>query len=301
MNAPYPTPPAATPLDRRQLAALLADTPRAWPLEFVQTTGSTNTDLASYLKTLPRTPDALSLPLVRVAAEQTAGRGRHGRAWLTQPGDALLSSIACVLPRPPNALAGLSLAVGTALAEGLGTLPLAVTHNLALKWPNDVLLLHAGGAGKLAGILIETVWSTANVSAIVIGIGVNVHGTPIPARQHAPSAKNLAYEENLPPVALTSAVPGVTLTETLAITLNALAPALEAFSAAGFAPFHTRWNQLHAYAKRDIVLLERHAEVTRGVATGVNEHGQLLLDTPAGRRVVTSGDITLRAIVGAST
>ena len=53
-----------------------------------------------------------------------------------------------------------------------GTLPLSASARLALKWPNDVLI----DDGKLAGILIETAWNTPQATAVVIGIGINLHG-----------------------------------------------------------------------------------------------------------------------------
>ena len=77
-----------------------------------------------------------------------------------------------MLPRPLEGLAGLSLAVGVALVDGLRSLPVAGPGQIALKWPNDVLL----EGDKLAGILIETAWSTDDASAVVIGIGTNVKG-----------------------------------------------------------------------------------------------------------------------------
>lgn len=70
---------------RNRLDAHLDAAPRAWPLDIVAATGSTNADLANRLKALPRTANALPAPLVRVAFEQTAGRGRQGRPWFAQP------------------------------------------------------------------------------------------------------------------------------------------------------------------------------------------------------------------------
>ncbi|MCG3102166.1 hypothetical protein MAQ58_22450, partial [Enterobacter sp. DRP3] len=77
--------------------------------------------------------------------------------------------------------AGGALAIGVALAEGLATLPLDARMRVALKWPNDLLLTTDDDGtprivGKLAGILIETVWTTADATAVVIGFGINVRG-----------------------------------------------------------------------------------------------------------------------------
>ncbi|WP_431820618.1 biotin--[acetyl-CoA-carboxylase] ligase [Burkholderia sp. F1] len=288
---------------RSRLDAHLDAAPRAWPLDIVAATGSTNADLAARLKALPRTANALPAPLVRVAFEQTAGRGRQGRPWFAQPGNALLCSVGCIVPRPVDALGGLSLAIGVALAEGLAALPLDARSGVALKWPNDLLLTAAdAGAqrgvrivGKLAGILIETVWTTPDATAIVIGFGVNVRGAEAVAAQvDAQRAREASTAGALPPAALSSAWAAANLTDTLAASLNALTPALAQFAADGLAPFVPRWHARHAYAGREVVLIEQGAERARGIATGIDAAGQLLLDTPGGVQAIAAGDVSLR-------
>ncbi|PCE31381.1 biotin--[acetyl-CoA-carboxylase] ligase [Burkholderia ubonensis] len=285
---------------RNRLDAHLDAAPRAWPLDIVAATGSTNADLAARLKALPRTANALPAPLVRVAFEQTAGRGRQGRPWFAQPGNALLCSVGCIVPRPVDALGGLSLAIGVALAEGLAALPLDTRCGVALKWPNDLLLTaaDAGGqriVGKLAGILIETVWTTSDATAIVIGFGVNVRGAEAVAAQvDAQRAREASTAGALPPAALSSAWAAANLTDTLAASLNALTPALAQFAADGLAPFVPRWHARHAYAGREVVLIEQGAERARGIATGIDAAGQLLLDTPGGVQAIAAGDVSLR-------
>lgn len=286
---------------RSRLDAHLDAAPRAWPLDIVAATGSTNADLAARLKTLPRTAHALPAPLVRVAFEQTAGRGRQGRPWFAQPGNALLCSVGCIVPRPVDALGGLSIAIGVALAEGLATLPLDARSRVALKWPNDLLLTATddGGTsrivGKLAGILIETVWTTADATAVVIGFGINVRGAEAVAAQvDALRAREAALASGLPPAALSMACASANLTDTLAASLNALTPALAQFATDGLAPFLPRWHALHAYAGREVVLLEQGVERARGIATGIDAAGQLLLDTPNGIQAIAAGDVSLR-------
>lgn len=285
---------------RGRLEAHLDATPRAWPLDIVAATGSTNADLAARLKALPRAANALPAPLVRVAFEQTAGRGRQGRPWFAQPGNALLCSVGCIVPRPVDALGGLSIAIGVALAEGLAALPLDARSGVALKWPNDLLLTATDAGtqrivGKLAGILIETVWTTADATAVVIGFGVNVRGAETVAAQvDAQRAREASLAGALPPAALSSAWSSANLTDALAAALNALTPALAQFATDGLAPFLPRWHARHAYAGREVVLLEQGVERARGIATGIDAAGQLLLDTPAGVQAIAAGDVSLR-------
>ncbi|WP_207004364.1 biotin--[acetyl-CoA-carboxylase] ligase [Trinickia mobilis] len=278
-------------IDRRRAAERFAPAVRKWTIEIVDETGSTNADLMSELKGLSRDAFALHVPAVRVAYRQTAGRGRQGRSWFGEPGNALMLSLGCVLPRPLEGLAGLSLAVGTALVDGLRTLPLAGEANVALKWPNDVLL----DGGKLAGILIETAWNTPEASAVVIGAGINVQGAEALAAQvEAQQAGVAAQARATRPAALSQAWSGANLTDTFIAVLNALDGALARFSSEGFAPFAERWSGYHAYAGREVVLLEHGAEVARGIARGVDALGQLLLDTADGVRPIATGDVSLR-------
>ncbi|CAM2182337.1 BirA family transcriptional regulator, biotin operon repressor / biotin---(acetyl-CoA-carboxylase) ligase [Paraburkholderia sacchari] len=282
-------------IDRNRAVTLFGPAANDWPIEIVEETGSTNADLMTRLKALPHRANALARPIVRVAYLQTAGRGRRGRSWVAQPGDALLFSIGCVLPRPIEGLAGLSLAIGSALVDGLRTLPVAAPGQIALKWPNDVLL----EGDKLVGILVETAWSTADATAVVIGIGTNVrHPEALAAKVDAlnadPASQQAAPVPGAVPTALSRVWPAANLTDVLAAELNALESALQRFGAAGFAPFQARWNACHAYAGREVALYEQGAEVLRGVAVGVDESGQLLVDTAHGREAVTTGDISLR-------
>ena len=281
-------------IDRERAAERFAPAVRNWTIEIVDETGSTNADLMSELKGLPRDAFALRVPTVRVAYRQTAGRGRQGRAWFGEPGNALMLSLGCVLPRPLEGLAGLSLAIGTALVEGLRTLPLegdGKANEVALKWPNDLLL----DGGKLAGILIETAWSTPEASAVVIGAGINLKGAEALAAQVDALQSGVAAQARATqPAALSQAWPGANLTDTFVAALNALDGALARFSSEGFAPFAERWSAYHAYAGRDVVLLEQGVEVARGIALGVDALGQLLLDTADGVRPIATGDVSLR-------
>lgn len=295
-------------IDRAHVLSRLARCAHALPaaaLDIVDETASTNTDLMQRMKALSREDAVPGVQAVRVAYRQTAGRGRQGRSWHAAPGNALMFSLACVLPRPLGQLAGLSLAVGTAIVDALRALPVDDAGRIGLKWPNDVLLdgIDGAGGGKLAGILIETAWSTPAASAAVIGIGINVRRDETLAAElkaAAAAASTPGQARATPPAALSQALPGANLTDTLAAVLEALAGMLERFSADGFAPFRERWSACHAYAGREVVLLEQGLETARGAALGVDETGQLLLATATGVRAVATGDVSLRLAQTAS-
>lgn len=278
-------------IDRERARAGGAGAVPSEALEIVDETASTNTDLMARMKALPREHAALGVHAVRAAYRQTAGRGRQGRSWHATPGHALMFSLACVLPRPLAGLAGLSLATGVAVADALARLAPAEAARFALKWPNDVLL----DGRKLAGILIETAWSTAHASAVVIGVGINVrHDEALEAELAAAAATVPAQARATPPAALSQALPNANLTDTLAVTVKALTEMIERFGSYGFAPFAERWNAYHAYADREVVLIEKGEEIARGVATGVDGLGQLLLSTGRGMQAIATGDVSLR-------
>ena len=237
-------------------------------VEVVQETGSTNADL------LARAPQ-LTAPLLLVAEHQTAGRGRAGRSWLSAPGHSLTFSLAWRFADGLRGLAGLPLAVGVALAETLGRLG----QSVQLKWPNDVLK----DGDKLAGILVETQAMPDGAAWTVVGIGVNLVMPDALEEKIGRSAAAMPWLARMD------------RDELMAAVLDGLADALALFARAGFAAFAPRWNLLHAWQGRPVVLLDRGEVLHEGLAAGVDDTGRLLLDTAAGRVTVVAGDVSLRA------
>ncbi len=145
-------------LDQAALRPVVLTPGSLWTsLDVVSQTGSTNEDLLAAARS------GAAEGAVLVAEEQTRGRGRQGRSWITVPGRALSFSV-LLRPAgvPPAGRGWLPLLTGVAVARAVATV---TGVPVSLKWPNDVL---AGGA-KLAGILAEQAGS-----AIVTGIGINV-------------------------------------------------------------------------------------------------------------------------------
>ena len=108
-----------------------------------------------------------------IADEQTQGRGRLNRKWFTPKGSALAVSL--ILRPSSHQRAYLSRIVGlTALsiAEAFSKFQLSTQ----IKWPNDILLHEK----KVAGILIESVWTGEDVDSLVIGMGINIYKDSVP-------------------------------------------------------------------------------------------------------------------------
>jgi BirA family biotin operon repressor/biotin-[acetyl-CoA-carboxylase] ligase len=109
-------------------------------------------------------------PLWIVAREQTAGRGRRGRSWLSVPGN-LHATLLLTDPSPPAAAPQLGFVAGLALYEAAVAAAPALGSSLALKWPNDLLCR----GRKIGGILVE---GEGSPIAVAIGIGVNCRHHP---------------------------------------------------------------------------------------------------------------------------
>ncbi|UDG82551.1 biotin--[acetyl-CoA-carboxylase] ligase [Candidatus Vallotia cooleyia] len=274
-------------IENARLLQLLDPQPSRWLLEVVCETGSTNADLATQLKKARGIPFE---PSVRVAYSQTAGRGRRGRPWLATPNNALLFSLGHLMPRSPDQLAGLSLALSATIVDGLRTLPLDDSGRLSLKWPNDILL----DGAKLAGVLVETAWSTRDATALVVGVGLNINGTHELQQQIALLDETPCTTLPIIVSTLSFAWPNAALTPVLSAVLNALAIGLDRFSQHGFEPFRDIWIAGHAYAGQEVVVLEQGNEIARGIAYDVNKQGQLLIYTPQEVRVISTGDVSLR-------
>jgi BirA family biotin operon repressor/biotin-[acetyl-CoA-carboxylase] ligase len=211
---------------------------------------------------------------VVVATRQTAGRGRRGRSWISAPGDSLTFSLLWRFA-PGTAPAGLSLAVGLAVAQGIEKLGSAGTAPIRLKWPNDLLL----DDRKLGGILIELVPGAPH--AAVIGIGLNLRlPQSMPADLRASCA---ALDGQIEPNALLAAI----LLELLAV--------LETFASAGFAGLRAAWSARHAFENAPVRLLSDFAAPRAGVCRGVDADGALLLEADGRVERVLSGEVSLRA------
>lgn len=208
-------------------------------------------------------------PVLLVAEQQTAGRGRLGRGWTSQAGDSLTFSLG--MPLAPKDWSGLSLAVGVSLAESFHP-------RVRLKWPNDLWL----DDRKLAGVLIETATFADSRDArryAVIGVGINI-------------ALRDGAGLSTPPAWLHELLPGVTAGEVLGRVATPLVQTVQAFETFGFAPFQARFNARDALRDRPVTL----SDGTAGTAHGTTERGALLVHTDAGMKTITSSEVSARPV-----
>jgi BirA family biotin operon repressor/biotin-[acetyl-CoA-carboxylase] ligase len=188
------------------------------------------------------------------AAAQTAGRGRQGRVWTTQPGTALTMSV--VLRDPPPLL---PLVAAVAVAESCG-------EDAKIKWPNDVLV----GGRKVAGILAEgrphEGWA---VLGIGVNVAVNVDQLPEELRQKAGSLGRLPIE--------------------IEPFLSSLLGALERAFALSADELLTAWR-----ARDALLGCEISWTGGTGVARGIDGEGRLVVELPGGgRTALNAGEVHL--------
>jgi BirA family biotin operon repressor/biotin-[acetyl-CoA-carboxylase] ligase len=275
--------------DLTAIIRALGDVARRFDIDLLDTCDSTNAAL------LARAEGGAPSGTALVAERQTAGRGRRGRSWIAAPGDSLTFSLLWRFA-PETSLAGLSLAVGLAVANALDKVPPAASNEsgcasedtdcrrrvvgspgtapIRLKWPNDLLK----DDRKLGGILVELVPGTPH--AAVIGIGLNLRlpaGMPEELRAHS-----AALDGDPDPNALLAAI----LAELLA--------ALETFAAHGFAALRPAWAARHAYENAPVRLLSDFTPPREGICRGVDVDGALLFDTDGRIERVLSGEVSLR-------
>ena len=254
-------------------------------MEVLRSIDSTNSEL------MRRTRLGQTEPTLLVAIDQTAGRGRMGKAWQSTPGASLTFSLG--LPLSPADWSGLSLAIGVSVADSLtGLLNQAATGTnrptppVQLKWPNDLWL----DGQKLAGILVETALAGRS-RYVVIGIGINI--AP-PALTVAPAPALLPDGHMAlppaPPTGLTAWAHSVDAADALTSVLSNLLNDVLAFEASGFAAF------AHRFAARDALAGQalRLSDGTEGIGQGVDGTGALQVLTAQGLRSVNSAEVSVR-------
>ncbi len=232
-------------------------------VEILPALPSTNTEL------MQRARAGRTEPTLLVAEQQTAGRGRLGRTWASDVGDSLTFSLG--LPLAPADWAGLSLAVGVAVAE-------ALDPRVSIKWPNDLWV----DGRKLAGILVETAGFGGQAGGprqAVIGIGINIAPRP-------------ADGLSTPPACLQALWPQADAPSALARIAWPLVQALQAFEREGFAAFQARYAARDALRDRAVTLSDGRS----GTAHGVTESGALLVHTESGMQAVSSAEVSVRPL-----
>lgn len=214
---------------------------------------------------------------VCLAEQQTAGRGRQGRPWLTPFGASLAYSLLWRFAVSPEALHGLSLATGLAVAQVLRE---AGVREVGLKWPNDVWWRRR----KLGGILLES-GGRAGDFYVVAGVGVNCA---------LPRQEAMVIDQPWVDLQEILGVEPISRNQWAAALISALVETFIKFQQGGFADLAVEWAQFDQVAGRPVSLHLPTVTIT-GIARGVTATGALLLETAdGGIKSYIGGEIRLR-------
>lgn len=241
-----------------------------WQVDVVPVIDSSNAELL-------RRP-LLPWPCCLAAELQTAGRGRRGRQWLGSAGGSLLFSVAWPFNSDISRLSGLSLVVGLAVAEALEH---EGVPGVQLKWPNDLVVDFC----KLGGVLIEVQAEVNSHCRAIIGIGLNIR---------LPEAVCALIDQPVTDVRrVAGSMPD--RNRLLLAILHSLERWLPRLLREGFASCRPAWEQRHAFQGRQVRLSAADGRLIEGRVLGVDDGGQLLLETPQGIQALHAGELSLRA------
>lgn len=213
---------------------------------------------------------------VCLAEQQSAGRGRRGRSWVSPDGCNIYLSLLWRFAPDTAQAAGLSIAMGVAVARTIIELGI---NDIQLKWPNDVLWR----GHKLAGILIDMAMQTSGAHYAVIGVGLNV---AMPLQQ----ATNI--DQPWVDIQSISGQP-VERNRCAGLLIEKLLFALHEFQCSGLAAFQQEWTALDALAGKQ-VNLQTHSETIFGIAQGIDADGSFKILTESGLRYYQSAEVSVR-------
>lgn len=274
-------------LDGAGIVAALGDDTRRYlrSFEVLEHVDSTNSRLLGRARARP-SPDSAGADSrasagaeVCLAERQTAGRGRRGRTWVSPFGRNLYLSVLWRYALSPAELGGLSLACGVAVAGSLRQLGAA---EVGLKWPNDVHWQRR----KLAGLLLEVGGESQGPSYTVVGVGINLRLT---------QAQGAGIEQ--PWVDLTEAMGGrrASRNQVAATVIDSLCKVLERYPRERLASVLDDWRRLDAYQGEPVELIAGTQRVS-GTYRGVDDQGNLLLQTDQGTGRYAAGEVSLRPL-----
>ena len=241
-------------------------------LDILNSTASTN----SVARSEAEAGDATGY--VVLAEQQTAGRGRRGRQWVSPFARNLYLSVVWGFDGGAAALEGLSLAVGVAVKRAVAA---CGADGVELKWPNDVLC----NGKKLAGILLEMIGDPAGFCQVVVGIGINID---------MPDSQGVAIEQSWTDLKRISSAE-MSRNTVAARLLNELLTLLSGYQQKGFAHYRGEWQSCDAFRDKAVELVTMNSSI-EGVASGVSESGAIGLLVDGELRYFNGGEISLRGI-----
>lgn len=239
-------------------------------LEIFDQIASTN----SYL--LQRAQENAPTGTVCFAEQQTAGKGRRGRQWVSPFGHNIYLSILWRFQASPLAISGLSLAIGIAVVRTLRSL---YTAPFQLKWPNDIYF----DGKKLGGILIEVSGESEGPCFAIIGLGLNIF---------LPKSETKTITQPWTDLTQITGTPAIGRNALAGDLLNHLLAVITEFEKNGLSSFSGEWRKYDSLKDKPVTLYLGQRSY-QGIVQGINDNGLLLLSLPNGTtQAFASGEVT---------
>lgn len=216
-----------------------------------------------------------------VADQQSAGKGRRGRRWISPPGTSIYMSLLLRPEIAPNSAPMLTLVMGLSVAEGIRDL---TGMDAGIKWPNDIVV----NQKKVCGILTEMAAEMEYINYVVIGVGINVNQREFP--------------EEIRDMATSLCVEGehtYRRAELVAAVLERFENNYKRFTETkDLTGLQDAYNAILVNRGREVKVLELGNEYT-AFAEGINRTGELVVALPDGsRREICSGEVSVRGLYG---
>ena len=215
-----------------------------------------------------------------VADRQEAGRGRRGRSWDSPSGTGIFMTLLLKPEMNPNHASMLTLVAAMAVARAISKC--AGTEAL-IKWPNDIVI----GGKKICGILTEMSAQFDFINHIVIGIGINVHNEHFP-EEIAETAGSILLQTG-------KRIRRAELIEQILEQFeHYYAIFMETEDLSGLVK---EYNSILVNMNKSVRVLDPK-EPFEGKAMGITKKGELIVDTWESRKMVSSGEVSVRGLYG---
>lgn len=259
-------------MDQNQLTEVLKHTPVAATRAF-ETIGSTNDEALAWAD-----EGAADFSLV-ISDEQTKGRGRFDRRWVTRPRSSLAFSL--ILRPTPDEIDHLSLFAplcGLAVRDAVNSL---FNIDPQIKWPNDILIEHQ----KCCGILVEANWTNGRPTVVVLGIGINI------TRDSVPPADGQLFSAACLEDFIKSPVDRFNVLQKVLLEIQKWRTLLAAPS------FFEHWTKHLAFLGEQVMIVQSEKQSIIGIEKGIDQHGNLVLLLENNEEIAFEvGDLHLRPL-----
>ncbi len=216
-----------------------------------------------------------------VADQQSAGKGRRGRRWVSPSGTSIYMSLLLRPEIAPNSAPMLTLVMGLSVAEGIRRV---TGMDAGIKWPNDIVV----NKKKICGILTEMAAEMEYINYVVIGVGINVNQREFPSeiRDMATSLRmegGHTYQRS----------------EIVAAVLEEFEKNYKTFTESkDLSGIQDAYNAILVNRRQEVKVLEPGNEY-EAFAEGINKTGELIVDLPDGsKKEIFSGEVSVRGLYG---